>query len=115
MEYPSFEQFAEVIRGYAALKRNRHLGPETELQRDLGMNEGEGSALLKFLQTHYGVALSPDSFDLKAHQRLFHPKETAEEPSIQTVFGTAQFEVRPLTLGLLCRAVLKEMSKTTAP
>jgi hypothetical protein len=111
MEYPSFDQFAEVVRRYAELKRDTCINPQTQLQRDLGMNPKRCSAFLKTLEMHYGITLSPDSFDLKADERLFDLKEADEEPFMQTVFGTSRTEVRPLSLGHLCRAVLKELNR----
>jgi len=111
MEYPSFDQFAEVVRRYAEVKRDTCIYPQTQLQRDLGMNHKRCSALLKTLEIHYGITLLPESFDLKPGERLFDSKEADEDPFIQTVFGTSRTEVRPLTLGQLCRAVLKELSR----
>jgi hypothetical protein len=111
MEYPSFDQFAEVVRGYAELKRDTCTYPQTQLQRDLGMNHKRCSALLKTLEIHYGITLSPDSFDRKPDERLFDSKEADEDHFVQTVFVISRTEVRPLTLGQLCRAVLKELSR----
>ena len=45
---------------------------------------------------------------LKADERLFDSEKTDEDPLIQHVFGSSGTDVRPLTLGQLCRAVLKE-------
>lgn len=110
MEYPSFEKFAEVVRDCASVKRGTLLHPKMQLQRDLGMSEDRCSVLLKALETHYGVTLTSESFDLQPHERLF--RSDADEPSyIQTVLRNTSTEVRPLTLGQLCHAVLKELSK----
>lgn len=111
MEYPSFEEFIEVVRNCTSLKRDRPLYPKTELQHDLGLNEDECSALFRSLGAHYGITLSVESFDLKADQRLFHSNDIGEDAYIQTVLGNAGSEIRPLTLGQLCRATLKELSK----
>jgi hypothetical protein len=39
MSFPSFEEFAEVLLSYAGLKRDRHIGPETRLERDLNLTQ----------------------------------------------------------------------------
>jgi hypothetical protein len=111
MKYPSFEEFAEVVRNYTSMKRDRPLYPKTELQRDLALNEDECTALFRRLETFYGITLSPESLDLKKDQPLFHSEDAAEDAYIQTVFGNAASEIRPLTLGQLCRATLKELSR----
>jgi hypothetical protein len=111
MEYPSFDKFAEVVHRYVEVKRDTCINPQTQLQRDLDMNHKKCFALLKTLKMHYGITLSPDSFDLKADERLFDSEEADQDPFIQTVLGTTGPEVRPLTLGQLCRAVLKELNR----
>ena len=111
MEYPSFEQFVEVVRSYARLKHDRHIGPETQLQRDLGMSADKGADLLQELERHYGIKLPPESFGLKPHERLFETKAAGESPFVQTFLGTTTTEVRPLTVGQLCRTVLRQLSE----
>lgn len=110
MHYPSFEQFAEVIRSYTGLKHNRHIGPETQFQRDLAMTTVECANMLKNIEGHYGIAFSPASFDLKDNESLFYPDRLEAPPVIQTVFGGSRTVVRPLTAGNLCRAALRELS-----
>lgn len=112
MEYPSFERFAEVVRDYLSLTRDRLLYPKMQLQRDLGMDENRCIALMKTLEARYGIALTADSFDLQPREHLFHSGSLGQDdPYIQTVFGNTNEEVQPLTLGQLCRAVLKELAK----
>jgi len=111
MEYPSFEKFAEVVRDYASVKRGTLLYPKMQLERDLGINEVRCSVLLKALETHYGVTLTSESFDLQPHERLFRSEGADKDSYIQTILRNTSTEVRPLTLGQLCHAVLKELSK----
>lgn len=114
VEYLSFEKFAEVVRDYGSMKSGRPLFPQLQLQRDLGMNEDRCSALMKALEIHYGITFTPESFDLRSNERLFRSADVDEEPYIQTVFGITSEEIRPLTLGQLCRAVLKELGRQQA-
>ncbi len=109
VSFPSFEEFAEVVRSYAGLKRDRHIGPETLLERDLNLTADDGTELLEDLELHYGIELTADSFDLKENECLFSSANPEVFPVVQTLFGSSRTEVRPLTVGQLCRAVLKEL------
>jgi hypothetical protein len=110
VSFPSFEEFAEVVRNYAGLKRDRHIGPETQFERDLKLTADDGADLLEDLEQHYKIDLTADSFDLKENECLFHSSDPEIYPVVQTLFGSSRTEVRPLTAGQLCRAVLKELS-----
>lgn len=112
MKFPSFEEFAEVVRSCARLKRDTRIDPETQFERDLGMTADDGTELLEDLETHYGIEFTADSFDLKEAECLFHSEGPDVFPVVQTIFGNSRTEVRPLTAGQLCRAVLKELSAT---
>ena len=111
MKYPSFEEFAEVVCRCAQLKRDTRIDPETRFERDLGMTADDGSRLLKDLEKHYGIEFGADSFELKKNECLFHSGDPDADPVVQTIFGASRTEVRPLTAGQLCRAVLKELGE----
>ena len=111
MKYPSFEEFAEVVCRCAQLKRDTRIDPETQFERDLGMTANEGGELLKDLEKHYGIEFGADWFDLKKNECLFHSGDPDADPVVQTIFGASRTEVRPLTAGQLCRAVLKELGE----
>lgn len=112
MKYPSFEEFVEVVRQCARLKRDQRIDPEMQFERDLGMTLDDGTELLEDLERHYGIEFGADSFDLKENECLFHSDDPDAYPVVQTIFADSRTEVRPLTAGQLCRAVLKELSET---
>jgi hypothetical protein len=50
MKFPSFEELAELVRVSARLKRNERIDPDTQLWRDLKLNEKQGIELLSAIE-----------------------------------------------------------------
>jgi hypothetical protein len=75
---PSFEEFADFIREWAAIPKRKPIVPETLFEDDLGISGDDGCELLEATEKHFGVCLSsPEegyrrTFDLAPHEFLFH-------------------------------------------
>jgi hypothetical protein len=112
MEYPSFEDLAEVVRRWARLKRDRRIDPGTEFERDLAISVHDETDLLNETERHYGIKFTAESFDLKPNEYLFHSSSPDTSPLIQTIFEKTGPVVRTFTVGQLYRAVLRELSRS---
>jgi hypothetical protein len=112
MQFPSFEELAELVRVSARLKRNQRIDPDTQLLRDLEVNEKQGIDLLTAIERHYEIHLSPEIHNYIDNLGSIQCKDTVESPVIQSLFASSTLEDHQWTVGRLYRAVLEQLSKS---
>jgi hypothetical protein len=109
MPTPTFEEFAEFVRGFAGLSRKTPIGPSTRFERDLGVTGDDGCDLLRETEVRFGVALSSkehgyrQTFTLGPDEYLFHAEGL-------DIFGLCSGPVREFTAGELYDAVCRASS-----
>ncbi|WP_058187953.1 DUF1493 family protein [Terracidiphilus gabretensis] len=112
MNTPSFEQLAECIRRECGLRKDKHIDPDTQFERDLGITGDDGGELLEAVEKQYQVEFTHESFGLEFNEYLFNSEGFDAFPVfIQSLFGKPIPEVRSFTVGELHKAVLKEQAK----
>jgi hypothetical protein len=110
MKYPSFEELAELVRTSTRLKHGQRIDPDTQLLRDLKVNEKTGVELLIAIERRYEIRLSPEIHNQIQDIASIQCKDADESPVIQTLLGSSRPEDHPWTVGRLYRAVLEELS-----
>ncbi|WP_348263656.1 hypothetical protein P8935_03635 [Telmatobacter sp. DSM 110680] len=111
MKFPSFEELAEVVRVSARLKLNQRIDPDTQLLRDLKLNDKTGVNVLSAIERHYEIRLSPEIHNHIQNIESIQCKDADEHPVIQSLFAPSTREEHPWTVGLLYRTVLEQLSK----
>ena len=112
MKFPSFEELAELVRVSARLKRNQRIDPDTQLLRDLKLNEKTGIDVLTAIEEHYEIRLSPEIHNHIQNVGSFECKDTDEFPVIQSLLVSAKPDEYPWTVGRLYKVVLEQLSKS---
>lgn len=111
MKFPSFEEFAELVRSSARWKRNERIDPDTQLLRDLKVNRKTRTDLLISIERHYGIEFPAEIYRTIQDIRSIRCEDANESPVIQALFALSKPEAPTWTVGRLYRDVLKEMSK----
>jgi hypothetical protein len=94
------------------LQRNQRIDPDTQLWRDLKLNEKQGIDLLIAIERHYGIRLSPEIHNHIQNIGSIQCKDTDESPVIQSLFASSTLEDHPWTVGRLYRVVLEQLSQS---
>ena len=118
---PSFEDFADFVRGWAGVPKRKQITPATLFEDDLGITGDDGTDLLGETERRFGVSLSsPEhgyrvTFNLEPNEFLFHGEGFG--PNWPEVLGfrasTLPPRVRSFTIGELFNAVRN--AANTAP
>ena len=109
MNTPSFEQLADLIRRECGFRNEKHIAPDTQFERDLGITGDDGGDLIEAVEEQYHIEFSRESFGLEVNEYLFSAEGF---PFIQTIFGNQI--ARSFSAGELYAAVLKELAKQTS-
>ena len=111
MNFPSFEELAELIRTSARLGRKQRIDPDTQLLHDLKLNEKQVISVGIAIEQHFGIRLSAEVADQLQDMYAFQSENSDKGPVIQALFAPAESVDHPWTVGWLYRAVLEELSK----
>jgi hypothetical protein len=114
----TFSEFAEFVRDFACLRRDKRITEETGFEHDLGITGDDGDDLLEEVQEHFGIELTPETFNLRPKKALFHDEasillldQRAKDELLRLDPSRAEREYRPFTVGEFYGAVLHELLK----
>lgn len=111
MNFPSFEEFAELVRTSAGFAPKQRIDPDTQLLRDLRLNEKKAISVGTAIEQRFGIRLSPEIHKHLQDVGSFQYQDSDKDPVIQPLFGSAKSAAHSWTAGWLYRAILEEISQ----
>jgi acyl carrier protein len=109
MKTPTFEEFAEFVRGFSGLSPEDEITPETRFEEDLLISGDDGWELLMATEERFKAALYSKeqgyrkAFNLGPKEYLFHSEPTLL--NLLKIFGWRERGVVTFTVGQLYAAV----------
>jgi acyl carrier protein len=100
----SFDQFAEFVREWAGLRKQKNITPETLFERDLGITGDDGCELLEAVEKHFDVTLHSEedgyreTFNLTPGEYLFHSEGGFMPPVHESNPLISLFNSEPVSL-----------------
>jgi acyl carrier protein len=113
MKSVSFSEFADFVRVWGHLPKNKQIDHETQFERDLGITGDDGSDLLIATEKKFGISLSSEedgyrkTFNLGSHEYLFNSEGFGVVSGLITIFSRST--VRAFTVGELYSAVKRTL------
>jgi hypothetical protein len=121
---PAFQDVERFVRGFAALRHNQLVSPQTRLEADLGITGDDGDELLQSASKHFGAELAHpirgyrDIFSLATDEYLFHSEGfdlIGVGALVRWLWNEPRPRVRDLTMGELHNAIVQTIVGTPPP
>jgi hypothetical protein len=121
MQIPSFEEFADFVRGFAGVRQKEPITRAMKFEDDLDIIGDDGDDLLEKVQHHFEVEFTRETFNLQPHEVLFHDEADvlwlgSQAQSLLSLELERHMRIfRAFTVGELYDAVVKELAKSSQP